>query len=55
MDNEVILFWNVASGVLAVHHHSWLKIGFFDLRMKKEELCSGKSEGKRRCDLSAIP
>ena len=23
--------------------------------MKKEELCSGKSEGKRRCDLSAIP
>ena len=31
------------------------RIGFSNLRMKKNELCSGRSEGERRCDLSAIP
>ena len=30
------------------------KIGSSDLRMK-EELCSGKSRGECRCDLSGIP
>jgi len=39
---------------VAVRHCSWLKIGFSNLRMK-EELCSGKSESKCRCDLSTIP
>ena len=31
------------------------KIEFSDQRMKKKELCSGKSKGERRYDLSAIP
>ena len=31
------------------------RIGFSDLRMKKEELCNSRSKSKCRCDLSAIP
>ena len=39
---------------LAVRHCSW-QDEFLDLRMRKEKLCSGKSEGECRCDLLAIP
>lgn len=50
-----ILFWDVAGRALAVRHCSLLRTKFSDLRMEKEKLCGGESEGKRRCDLSIIP
>jgi hypothetical protein len=48
------LLRNITNDTLAIVHG--LELGVvLDLETKEEKLCSGESEGKCRCDFSAIP
>ena len=57
IENAILIYPGMQRSQQGVCHPPFLlaKIGFSDLRMKKEELSSGKSGGECRYDLLVVP